>query len=117
MIAQYDEYERLGRQGIEAALRNFSTISRGLGAVTSEAALFFKRQFAGSSADFDKLASVRTLDKAVAVQSDFLIASFEGMVDHSTRVNQLVADLARQAVNGAVASTPGGKPASARTSK
>jgi hypothetical protein len=116
MIAQYDEYERLGRHGIEAALRNFSTISRGLGAVTSEAALLFKRQFAGSSAAFD-LASVGTLDKAVAVQSDFLIASFEGLVDHSTRVSQLVAELARQTVNVAEADAPGGKPASARTSK
>jgi hypothetical protein len=115
MIAQYDEYERLGRQGIEAALRNLSTISRGLGAVTSETALFFKRQFAGSSAAFDKLAGVGTLDKVVAVQSDFLIASFEGLVDHSTRVSQLVAEFARQTVNGADAT--GGKPASARTSK
>jgi hypothetical protein len=117
MIAQYEDYQKLGRQGIEVTLRSFTTFSKGFQAVASETAGFLKTQLDGGAAAFDKLAGVKTFDKAVEVQADFLKQSFDGLVDHSTRVSHLVAELAREAASATVPAKSSAVPASAKASK
>ena len=97
MFAQYEDFQKFGKQGMDVALKNFGTLSKGLQAIAVEVADFSKKQFEASSAAFEKLVGVKTLDKAVEVQADFAKQSFEGFVAHSTRVGQLVSDLAKEA--------------------
>jgi hypothetical protein len=98
MFAQYEDFQKFGKQGMDAALKNFGTMSKGFQAIATEVADFSKKQFEASSAAFEKLVGVKTLDKAVEVQADFAKQSFEGLVAHSTKVGQLVSDLAKEAV-------------------
>ena len=101
MFAQYEDFQKFGKQGMDVALKNFGTMSKGFQAIATEVADYSKKQFEAGSAAFEKLVGVKTLDKAVEVQADFAKQSFEGFVAHSTRVGQLVSDLAKEAVKPA----------------
>jgi hypothetical protein len=101
MFAQYEDFTKFGKQGMDVALKNFGTMSKGFQAIATEVADFSKKQFEAGSAAFEKLVGVKTLDKAVEVQADFAKQSFEGFVAHSTKVGQLVSDIAKEAVKPA----------------
>jgi hypothetical protein len=114
MFAQYEDFQKFGKQGMDVALKNFGTMSKGFQAIAVEVADFSKKQFEASSVAFEKLVGVKTIDKAVEVQADFAKQSFEGLVAHSTKVGQLVSNLAKEAVKPvettiAHATTKGGR--------
>ncbi|MBV8450318.1 MAG: phasin family protein [Hyphomicrobiales bacterium] len=96
MFAQYDDFQKFGKQGMDVALKNFGTMSKGFQAIAVEVADFSKKQFEASTAAFEKLVGVKTLDKAVEVQADYAKQSFEGLVAHSTKVGQLVSNFAKE---------------------
>jgi hypothetical protein len=98
MFAQYDDFQKFGKQGFDAALKNFGTLSKNFEAIAVEIADFSKKQFEANSAAFEKLVGVKTLDKAIEVQADFAKQSFEGFVAHSTKVGQLVSNLTKEAM-------------------
>lgn len=98
MFAQYEDFQKFGKQGMDVALKNFGTMSKSFQAIAVETADFSKKQFEASSAAFEKLVGVKTLDKAVEVQADYAKQSFEGLVAHSTKVGQLVSNFAKEAV-------------------
>jgi hypothetical protein len=98
VIAQYEDLQKFGKQGFEAALKNFGTLSKGFEAIAVEIADFSKKQFEVNSAAFEKLVGVKTLDKAVEVQADFAKQSLEGFVAHSTKIGQLVSNLTKEAL-------------------
>ena len=98
MFAQYEDFQKFGKQGMDVALKNFGTMSKSFQAIAVEVADFSKKQFEASSAAFEKLVGVKTLDKAVEVQADYAKQSFEGLVAHSTKVGQLVNNFAKEAV-------------------
>ena len=98
MFAQNEDFQKFGKQGFDAALKNFGTLSKGLEAIVVEVADFSKKQFEANSAAFERLVGVKTLDKAVEVQAEFAKQSFEGFVAHSTKVGQLVSNLTKEAL-------------------
>ena len=104
MFTQYEDFQKFGKQGMDVALKNFGTM----------VADFSKKQFEASSAAFEKLVGVKTLDKAVEVQADFAKQSFEGFVAHSTKVGQLVSELAKEAVKPAEQAAAALSPKSAK---
>ncbi|MFI5399391.1 MAG: phasin family protein [Candidatus Binatia bacterium] len=95
-VAQYEDFQKFGQQGIDAALKNLGTASKGLQAIASEVADFSKGQFDAGSAAFERLAGVKTFDNAVEVQADYAKQAFEGFVAHSTKVRQIVSNLAKE---------------------
>ena len=98
MFAQFEDFQKFGKQGLDATLKNFGTMSKGFEAIAGEIADYSKKQFEANSAAFEKLVGVKTLDKAIAVQTDFAKQSFEGFVAHTTKVGQLFSDLTKEAV-------------------
>ena len=97
MFAQYEDFQKFGKQRLDVVVKNFGTLSKGFEAIAVEIADFSKKQFEANSAAFEKLAGVKTLDKAVEVQADFAKQAFEGFVAHSTKVGQLISNLAKDA--------------------
>ncbi len=98
MFAQFEDFQKFGKQGLDATLKNFGARSKGFEAIAGQIADYSKKQFEANSAAFEKLVGVKTLDKAIAVQTDFAKQSFEGFVAHTTKVGQLFSDLTKEAV-------------------
>jgi len=117
MIAQYEDFQKFGRQGMDTALKSFETISGSFQAMATAMADLSRKQFDLGSAAFERFVAVKTLDKAVEVQAEFVKQSFEGLVAHSTTIGRLVTDLAKEAVKPAAAAKAGVAPAVGKAAK
>ena len=97
MMQQIDQFQKLGKDNVDAALKSFGVVSKGAQAIAVETADFAKKSFEQSSAVFEKLAGAKTLDKAIEIHTDFLKTTYEGFVAQSTKLGELYTSLAKDA--------------------
>jgi phasin family protein len=96
MIKNFDEMQKLGKDNIDTSLKTLGAVSKGFQAIAVEAADYAKKAFEESTAATEKLASAKSLDKVMEVQSDYLKSAYEGFVAQSAKVGQLYVDLAQE---------------------
>lgn len=75
---------------------DFQTIAMAYGDYT-------KKSYEQTKSYVEKLAGVRSLDKAIEIQTEFAKQAYETFVHESQKIRELYSGLARQTVEGAVA--------------
>ena len=98
MIQQFDQIQKLGKDNADAALKTFGAVSKGAQAIAVESADFAKKSFEQGTATFEKLLGAKSLDKAIEIQTDYVRSAYEGIVAQSTKIGELYANLAREAL-------------------
>jgi hypothetical protein len=91
------DMQSFGKENVDIALQSANAVSKGLQTIAAEAADYGKRSFEAGTAAFEKLASAKSVDTAVAVQSDYVRTAYEGYVSQVTRFGELVSDMAKSA--------------------
>jgi phasin family protein len=96
MIKNLDDMQKFGKDNMDATLKSFGAVSKGVQAIAVEFADYSKKSFEEGTAAVEKLFGAKTLDKAIEVQSDFVKATYEGFVVEATKLGELYADLAKE---------------------
>ena len=78
-------------------MKALGVVSKGAQAIAVETTEFAKKSFEQSTATLEKLAGVRSLDKAVEIQTDYIKSAMEGFVAQSTKLGELYANVAKEA--------------------
>jgi hypothetical protein len=81
----------------DATMHSFGVVTKGTQAIASEIADYSKRSFEHGAKAMENLLGVKSLDKAVEVQSEYAKAAFEGYVAHATKLGELYVNLAKEA--------------------
>ena len=97
MINDFDSVQKIGREGMNRALQSFSAVSKGWQTLASETAGFSKQSLEDGAAHVEKLLGAKSLDVAVAAQTDFVKASYEKAVGQAARFGELYLDLVKDA--------------------
>ena len=97
MVKNIDEMQHIGKENVDATLKSFGALSRGMQTIAVEVADYSKKVFEQGTATAEKLLGVKSLDKAFEVQADYAKSSYEGFVAQATRLGELYADLAKEA--------------------
>jgi phasin family protein len=97
MMQQFEGLQKAGKENVDAALKSFGVASKGVQAIATESTDFAKKSFEQGTAAFEKLAGVKTLDKAIELQTEFAKTAFEGFVAQTTKMGELYAALAKDA--------------------
>jgi phasin family protein len=92
-----DQMQKFGKEGMDMAMASFGAWTKNAQAIATEVADYSKKSFEGSAAAWEKLLGVKSLDKLMEVQSEYLKSSYEGFVAESTKLGELYADLAKEA--------------------
>jgi phasin family protein len=98
MFTQHEDFQKLAKENMDAAMKSFSALGKGVQALAVEAADYSKKSFESSSAVVEKLMGAKTLDKAIEIQSDYAKTAYEGAVAYATKMGELVTNLAKDAV-------------------
>lgn len=96
MLKNFDELQKLGKDNMDAAMKSFGALSRGVQAIAVEVADYSKKSFEEGSAATEKLLGAKTLDKAIEIQTDYAKQAYEGFVAGATRIGELYADLTKE---------------------
>ena len=96
MLKNFEDFQKLGKDNVDVALKQFGTVSKGWQAIATEFADYSKKSFEEGSAALEKLFGAKTLEKAIEVQSDYAKTAYEGFVAQATKVGELYTDLAKE---------------------
>ncbi|MEN5083431.1 phasin family protein [Bosea sp. TWI1241] len=97
MIQQFETMQKASKDNVDAALKAFGATSKGVQAIAVEATDYAKKSFENGTATLEKLAGVKTLDKAVEIQADYVKTAFEGYVAQVSKMGELFTAIAKDA--------------------
>jgi len=106
MATNFDEFQKFGKEQLEAATSAASSLAKGLQSIAAEATDYSKKSLENNSAYIEKLLGANSLDTAIQIQSEFAKTSYEGFVAQMTKISELYTNLAKEAmkpVEGAIA--------------
>jgi phasin family protein len=96
MLKNFEDFQKLGKDNVDVAMKQFGTVSKGWQAIATEFADYSKKSFEDGSAALEKLFGAKTLEKAIEVQSDYVKTAYEGFVAEATKLGELYTDLAKE---------------------
>lgn len=94
--ANFEDVQKFSRENVDVALKSFGVVSKGFQAIAVEVADYSKKSLEDSSALVEKLLGVKTIDKAIEVQSAFVKSSYETYLARVTKIGELYADIAKE---------------------
>jgi phasin family protein len=92
-----EEIHKLGKDSMDIAMNSFGALSKSAQAIVVEVVDYSKKSVEGSAAAWEKLMGVKSIEKAMEVQSEYLKSSYEGFVAEATKLGELYVDLAKEA--------------------
>ncbi len=96
MFENFESLQKISKENTDVAMKSFGVASKGFQAIATEVADFQKKSFEDGTAALEKLFGVKTLDKALEVQTDFYKTAYEGFVSKATKIGELYADIAKE---------------------
>lgn len=94
---QFDNFPSFGKDNMDAAMKSFGVLSKGVQAAAVEAADYAKRSFEQGSATVEKLAGARSFDRAVEIQVEYARGAYEGFVSQASKMGELATATVREA--------------------
>ncbi|MFC7052710.1 phasin family protein [Hansschlegelia quercus] len=91
-----DDAQKFGREGVDLALKSFGSVSKGMQAIAVEVADYSKKSFEDGAALVEKIIGVKTVDKAIELQSAYAKAAYETYLARLTKIGELYADMAKE---------------------
>ena len=96
MVKNFDDLQQVGKENVDVTLRAMGALSKGTQAIAVEVADYSKKAFEDSTAAIEKLFGVKSLDKAIEVQTEYAKTAYEGFVAKASKIGELYAELAKE---------------------
>ena len=96
-MVKIEDFQQVGKDQYEALVASAGTLSRGFQDIAAAMTEYSKKSFEQGSAYVEKLAGVKSFDKAVEVQTDFAKSSYESFVAEATKIGEIYKDVFKEA--------------------
>ncbi len=96
MVKNLEDLQQVGKENMDNAMKSWGAVSKGAQAIAVEMADYSKKSFEESTAALEKLFGVKSLDKAIELQTEYAKTAYEGFVAEATKLGELYADLAKE---------------------
>lgn len=96
MIEKFEEFQKLGKDNADLALKSFAAVQKSAQAIAVEVADYSKKSFENGTAAFEQLIGAKSLDKAIEVQTTYFKTAYEGFVAEASKLGELYTDLAKE---------------------
>jgi hypothetical protein len=98
-VIKAEQFQQYGKEQFETAVASAGTFQRGVQAIATTVGDYTKKSFEDGNAFVEKLAGVKSLDKAIEAQTEYAKSAHDFFVAESQKVAELYADLAKQALS------------------
>ena len=95
-MIKVEDIQSYGKEHLETVVASATTVQNGLQAIASAYGDYTKRSFEDTKSFVEKLSGVKSLDKAIEVQTEFAKSAYETFVAESQKIAGLYTDLAKQ---------------------
>jgi phasin family protein len=96
IVVKVEEIQQYGKEHFETVVASANTLHSGFQAIATAYGDYTKKSFEDTKSFVEKLAGVKSLDKAIEVQTEYAKSAYETFVAESQKIAGLYADLAKQ---------------------
>jgi phasin family protein len=95
-MVKVEDIQQYGKEHFETVVASATTLQNGFQAIASAYGDYTKKSFEDTKSLVEKLSSVKSLDKALEVQTEYAKSAYETLVAESQKIAGLYTDLAKQ---------------------
>jgi len=96
IMVKVEDFQRYGKDQFETAVASATELQNGLQAIASAYGDYTRKSFEDTRSFVEKLSGVKSLDKAIEVQTEFAKSAYESFVSEAQKIAGLYGDLAKQ---------------------
>jgi len=96
-MMNFDSTSKMRKETMDTMLTTVSSMTKGFQQIAAEATEYSKKSYEDGAAVVEKLASAKSLDKAIEIQTDYAKSAYETFVAQATKMSEIYADLAKEA--------------------
>ncbi|MDB5582472.1 MAG: phasin family protein [Bradyrhizobium sp.] len=95
-MIKVEDIQQYGKEHMETVAASAASMQTGIQAIASAYGDYSKKSFEDTKSFVEKLSGVKSLDKAIEVQTEFAKSAYETFVAESQKIATLYTDLAKQ---------------------
>jgi len=95
-MVKVEDIQQYGKEHLETVVASATTFQNGIQAIASAYGDYTKKSFEDTKSLVEKLSGVKSLDKALEVQTEYAKSAYETFVAESQKIAGLYTDLAKQ---------------------
>jgi phasin family protein len=95
-MVKIEDIQQYGKEHFDTVVASATTMQTGIQAIASAYGDYTKKSFEDTKAFAEKLSGVKSLDKAIEVQTEYAKSAYEMFVAESQKIAGLYSDLAKQ---------------------
>lgn len=96
MVKNFEDLQQVSKENIDLAMKSVGVLTKGSQAIAAEVADYSKKSFEESTAALEKLFGVKSLEKAIELQSEYAKTAYEGFVAEATKIGEMYSSLAKE---------------------
>jgi hypothetical protein len=93
-----EDLQNFSKQQMEAFTAASTTWTKGVQDLAAQSTDYAKQAFTAGSAVYEKLLGARSVESAIQIQSEYVKQAYEGFVAQASKVSELYAKLASDAM-------------------
>jgi phasin family protein len=94
-MIKVEDIQNYGKEHLETVVASATTVQNGLQAIATAYGDYTKKSFEDTRSFVEKLSGVKSLDKAIEVQTEFAKSAYENFVAEAQKIAGLYTDLAK----------------------
>ena len=95
-MIKVEDIQQYGKEHLNTVVASATTVQPGLQAIASAYGDYTKKSFEDTKSFVEKLSGVKSIDKAIEVQTEYAKSAYEKFVAESQKIAGLYTDLAKQ---------------------
>jgi hypothetical protein len=95
-MVKVEDIQQYGKEHLETVVASATTLQNGIQAIATAYGDYTKKSFEDTKSLVEKLSGVKSLDKALEVQTEYAKSAYETFVAESQKIAGLYSDLAKQ---------------------
>ena len=95
-MVKVEDIQQYGKEHLETVVASATTLQNGIQAIAVAYGDYTKKSFEDTKSLVEKLSGVKSLDKALEVQTEYAKSAYETLVAESQKIAGLYTDLAKQ---------------------
>src|ERR1700727_3234458 len=96
IMVKVEDIQQYGKEHFDTVVAAATTLQNGLQAIAGAYGDYTKKSFEDTKSFVEKLSGVKSLDKAVEVQTEYAKSAYEAFVAESQKIAGMYTDLAKE---------------------
>jgi hypothetical protein len=97
MIKNIDDFQKLGQQNVDTAMKMIGEWNKGWQAIAAEMTDYTKRSFEEGTATVEKLMTAKSFEQAVEIQTGYAKRAYDDYMHQVSKLGGLYTELAKEA--------------------